>query len=118
MSPPIDAGSTLRAEQIASDDVEFHEKTGTYRTEFDFYSRPASVAVAEAVAAAAEADPLDIPPLHDTVDPDALDILFAPTTNGHVRPGGSTTFDFEGYRVTVRSHGTIEIEPLADVEDR
>lgn len=118
MSPPIDAASTLRAEQIASDEVEYHEQSGTYRTEFDFLGRPASVAVAEAVAAAAGMDPVDIPPLHSIVDPDALDILFAPTSVGDVRPGGSTTFDFEGYRVTVRSHGTIEIEPLADVEGR
>ena len=118
MSPPIDAGCTLRAEQIASDEVEFHEQSGTYRTEFDFHDRPASVAVVEAVAAAADMDPVDIPPLHSIVDPDALDILFAPTTAGHVRPGGSTSFDFEGYRVTVRSHGTIEIDPLANVDDR
>ncbi|QLG64342.1 hypothetical protein HUG12_20765 (plasmid) [Halorarum salinum] len=49
--------------------------------------------------------------LHDSVDPEALDRLFAPRDDGTPRPPGHVAFSVEGYRVTVYSGGDIAITP-------
>ncbi|MFB6129826.1 MAG: HalOD1 output domain-containing protein [Salinigranum sp.] len=64
-----------------------------------------SIAVVEAVAAAAEVSPADVdPPLAAAIDPDALDRLFAPDTDGRV------TFPYAGHEVTVTSDGLVTVE--------
>ncbi|QLG29671.1 hypothetical protein HUG10_18865 (plasmid) [Halorarum halophilum] len=50
-------------------------------------------------------------PLYDSVDPDALDRLFAPKTDGTPRPPGHVAFSVQDYRVTVYSSGEIAITP-------
>lgn len=49
--------------------------------------------------------------LYDSVDPDALDRIFAPRADGTARPPGHVAFSVEGYRVTVYSDGEIAITP-------
>lgn len=49
--------------------------------------------------------------LYDSVDPDALDRLFAPKADGTPRPPGHVAFGVQGYRVTVYSSGEIAITP-------
>lgn len=49
--------------------------------------------------------------LYDSVDPDALDTIFAQTSTGKPRPPGHVAFSVEGYRVTVYSTGHIVITP-------
>ena len=49
--------------------------------------------------------------LYDSVDPDALDRIFAPKRDGTPRPPGHVAFSVEGYRVTVYSSGEIAITP-------
>lgn len=49
--------------------------------------------------------------LYDSVDPDALNRLFAPKADGSVRPPGHVAFSVRGYRVTVYSSGEIAITP-------
>ena len=66
--------------------------------------KSASMTVVEAVGAAADTPVLELPPLFDAIDPDALDALFAGRpTNGVV------TFRYAGYDVTVRADGTVEL---------
>lgn len=72
---------------------------------------PPSVAVVEAVADATGRDPLELPSLSGTVDPDALNSILAPETarNGS---GGNTvqvSFEYAEVVVMVDSTGLIEV---------
>lgn len=68
----------------------------------------ASLAVVEAVAAADDASVLELPPLFDAVDPDALNAVFVDRgANGYAQ------FRYAGHVVTVRADGTVE---LADAD--
>jgi hypothetical protein len=51
--------------------------------------------------------------LYDSVDPDALDRIFA-STDGNTAVGGHVAFTVEGYRVTVYEDGRIVITPPAE----
>lgn len=66
------------------------------------------------VAVYSNRTPLDLPPLSDVIDPDAIDALFAATTGGHTRPGGTVEFDYAGYRVTISSDRSVSLEETAD----
>ena len=69
-----------------------------------------SETVIHAVAEAADVDPLELDPLHSTIDPDALDALFAPKYNGQPRDGDlQLTFSMAGYKVIVWSYGRVSV---------
>lgn len=70
--------------------------------------RPASVRVMEALSAQANVDPLELRPLYEVVDPDALDALFRGTSDGRSAPT-TVRFEYEGYTVAVRGDGEIQI---------
>jgi hypothetical protein len=72
---------------------------------------PPSVGVVEAVAAATGRDPLELPALSETIDPDALNSMLAPDT-AREASGGNTvqvTFEYAGVVVLVDSTGLIEV---------
>ncbi|WP_254767667.1 HalOD1 output domain-containing protein [Salinilacihabitans rarus] len=74
-----------------------------------------SYAVVEAVADAEGVPPKELCPpeyqaLHEVVDPQALDALFADRHDGTPRANGRVTFTFCGYRVTVTDGGAVELE--------
>ena len=61
----------------------------------------ASLAVIEAVAAVSGTDPIELPPLYDAVNPDALNALFEP----HERRTDSNLcveFSYNGFDIVVR----------------
>ena len=65
----------------------------------------ASEAVIHTVARETDRDPLELPPLFDAVDPDALDAL------ARTRRGGDVTFEYAGQTVTVDCDGqTVTVE--------
>jgi len=66
---------------------------------------PAS-AVLNAVAERKGVDTADLPPLYDTIGPDILEILHEADTDSDQQ----VTFDYVGYRITVRSDGSIVID--------
>lgn len=70
-----------------------------------------SLAVVDAVAERLDVPPGDVePPLNDVVDPDALDALFAPTSNGDPRTArGAVKFTYANQRVEVRADGTVYV---------
>ncbi|PSQ28626.1 hypothetical protein BRD03_02760 [Halobacteriales archaeon QS_9_68_17] len=74
------------------------------------YDRPDVGTVTEVVvsglAAAADADPLDLTPLTASVDPDALDELFR-----HASCDAMLTFEHDGYRVRVSGEGRVVVTP-------
>ena len=89
--------------------VEHVQESGTVRTQFDQEKTPASMAVIATLADLLETDPVELDPLHSTVDPDELD-AFVRVRNGtdgdiHV------TFTHESHVITVHSYGVISITP-------
>lgn len=63
----------------------------------------ASEAVLAAVADCADVDPTRLPPLYDTIDPDALDAIFRGGRPGRV------TFEYAGYEVTVCGRDQVTV---------
>lgn len=88
-------------------DVEYDPDSDRYLGSFDEQQTEASVAVVDAIAAVHHSDPMDLEPLYDSVDTDALDSLIANTD----RRSATVAFDVDELRVTVGCNGTIEIEP-------
>lgn len=60
--------------------------------------------VVEAVATYSDTDELELPPLFDSIDPDALDGLIRSMSHGTV------SFVYAGQRITVTSRGEIRVE--------
>lgn len=59
--------------------------------------------VIQAVAVYSNTDPLELPPLGDAVDPDALDACIGRMGDGQI------DFRYAGYAVTVHSDGTVDV---------
>lgn len=66
---------------------------------------PPSEAVVNAVAAAEDRDQLELSPIYDVIDTDALDSLLEGSR------GVNVTFQYEGYTVIVRENAEIILEP-------
>lgn len=64
--------------------------------------------VVEAVARAADCDPLEVEPLYSVLDPDALESLFAPCGAGS--RSGTVRFPLGGVRVTVVDGTGVRID--------
>lgn len=64
-----------------------------------------STAVLTAVAAAKETDPLSLPSLYETIDPDALDGVAACDTVG-------VSFEYAGYEIHVDGRESIALKSL------
>lgn len=75
----------------------------------DSEQRP-SERVVEAVAANQDVDPIELKPLYEVVDPDALDAIVGPS--GDVGPAAACTveFDYAGVSVVVRTDGSVHVE--------
>jgi hypothetical protein len=75
-------------------------------------NEPVSTAVVNAVSAVDGRHPTSLPPLTHVLDPDALDVLFAPRSNGELRPGGHVSFVYATCRVSVDNGEYVTIDPL------
>lgn len=72
---------------------------------------PLSQVIIEAVAEAEGISPDQLDrPLHNAIDPDALDALFAERTEAN----GYVVFDYYGYDITVHPDEQIALEPVHD----
>ena len=65
-------------------------------------------AVVEAIAEAEDTDPGDLPPLYETVDPDALERLFD-RRGGAGEASAVLGFEFETWHVFVAADGRIRV---------
>lgn len=72
---------------------------------------PISQYVVEKVAAETGIDPLELGPLHDHLDPDALNRLFTDTTSNTQRNQGCVIFPMAGCRVIVHADTTVDVIP-------
>jgi hypothetical protein len=100
--------------ETADDDVSPHGLVGEdrFRTTHDPSSdRTLCSAVVDAVAAVTGESPTELPPLHGSVDPDALN-TFVYGSDGGYRGGSDVTvsFEFSETLVTVGGGGTIVVE--------
>jgi hypothetical protein len=77
-------------------------------TAVDAQSESVTYRIADRIAAEYDASPLDLPPLHDYVDVDAIEALLA---DG--RPDTLVSFVYEAFVVTVRGDGTVTVVPEA-----
>jgi hypothetical protein len=71
-------------------------------------SQTPAEAVVEAVAAAADVDPLELPPLHDYVEPDALNKLFQ-HQDGSGTAETILSFKMKSWNVFIRADGCIRV---------
>lgn len=63
-----------------------------------------SETVVSSVATHRGVDPVALPPLYDTLDPDALDALFASACGD-----GQVTFEYAGCTVECAGDGTVDV---------
>ena len=75
-------------------------------------SRSTVERIVDAVASHSDTDPLDLSPLHEAIDADALDSLF------HEGSSGSVRFQYAGRTVTVDSEGSVDVarRPVGEPE--
>ena len=94
---------------IGVEAVEYSQGSPTVRTQFDQEKTPASLAVIATLAEVMDVDPLELDPLHATVDPEELDALVRVRngTDGDI----SVSFTHEGHTITVQSYGVVTITP-------
>lgn len=111
MDSEIDLSTGFVSDEIASPAVDFHEETGTYRTQFDVHTRPVSEAIVMAVAAATAKEPQELSPLYSVIDPEALDALFDAPPNCTSKQRLAITFEYADCRVSAKAHGTVVVDP-------
>ncbi len=83
---------------------------GIYRTTFDPATEPVTVAVLEALNAAAVSVCPDVV-LADSIDPDTLEQLYRETSPD----SWMLTFDHDGVEITLWGSGRIHIDPTGEV---
>lgn len=75
-------------------------------------AEPVSMAVVRAVSAVEGREPRFLRPLSDVLDPDALDVLFAPQDGGAPRTGGRISFVYSDCRITIDNGEYLTLQLL------
>lgn len=75
----------------------------------DSSSHRFSEGVVQAVAGSEDVDPMQLQPLYDVIDLEALDALFQRTADGAPATTGSVRFAYAGKTVVVHSDGSIQV---------
>lgn len=89
--------------------VRTDDRGGTRTVEIAPGEQP-SEAVVRAIAEATDRAVLDLPPLYESVDPDALDSVFGRRPDGTPREPGRVVFPLEDWLVAVDSNA-VSITP-------
>ena len=82
-----------------------------YCVERAIHDEPPSLAVVSVVADVTDNGPLELEPLYNSIDPDALDGLFQMSRAGPSRTGGQVSFTFEGCDVVVHGDRQVVVKP-------
>lgn len=80
----------------------------SHTSTFDTTTQRVSEELLLTIAALENTDPLEMPLLSDSVDPDALDTFVSTAANRYT--DGRVEFEYEGYHVRVTTDGTIALE--------
>lgn len=73
-----------------------------------------SSALVDVIAEELTVDPMDLDPLYQRVDPDALNSLFEPRNGRRPLPGTSVEFTYADFRVRVNASGQGYVYPPAE----
>lgn len=92
---------------VGLESLEYRRETGTYRAEYDRDAMDPSLAVVAALTDVLEVSPIDIEPLYEAVDTDALDALVESGTNADA----AVSFEVADHAITVRGDGTVTVDP-------
>lgn len=104
-------GST-RSDAPSTCSIGYDRRTGAYYATYDPTGGDSPVVdVVRAVSAIAGVPPCELEPLHEHVDPDALNALFGPHRCDASPPGVEICFTFHGHLVVVDGAGGIAIHP-------
>lgn len=88
---------------------------GAVATDYDVLPGSSiSTAVVQAIAEHEGIDPVELPPLHEAIDPDALDALFEGRTQ---TSDGTVTFTVREYQVTVHGRDRVTVT-LASLDEK
>jgi len=71
-----------------------------------------STEVVRRVASEASVDPIDLPPLYEAVDPDALDRFLESVDGTTPTVSEAVRFRYAGYHVAVEADGAVALSPL------
>jgi hypothetical protein len=71
-----------------------------------------SAIVVRAVSALEGREPSSLPPLSEVLDPDALDAMFEPRSNGRPRTGGQLSFVYSSCVVTIENGEYLSLDLL------
>lgn len=104
---------TAQSEGWGGSRIDYNEGADSYYVACES-SELASTNVVLSIAALEGVGPIDLPPLAETVDPDALNRVFSLSAEVN----GSISFEYAGYDVTVSSDGKLEIVPERDAVRR
>jgi hypothetical protein len=89
------------------------DSTAEVHHRFDPHTDSVVDEVLAAVAGMRDLDLTEAAPLAEVVDPDALEELFDPVSQGLADVAGYVVFTYEGLKVTVRSEGLVRVARLA-----
>lgn len=108
--PPAEAGRLL--ETASGRDLtdaafidEFDEQEGLYRVKYDSVQATPSLAVITVISNITGMDPLELDPLYECINVDALDALFT----ADISSVGQLTFQYSGYEITVGTDDVVEV---------
>lgn len=94
----------------STDVVTYDPQASAYYASHDWTSQGSlSVTLVTALAEVADVDPTEMQQLGTHVDPDALDALFEPRTDGDARSAGRLELPIDEFDVTVYADGEIII---------
>lgn len=90
--------------------IEYDSEADRYRIDVLPGHSAATTAVI-AIARVAGVDPVDMKPLHDSVDPELLESLHRAATDDAIRFDGEVTVSVDEYLIVVETDGTLSVEP-------
>ena len=109
--PPPDL-TQERMERVEPEEAaDYDSATDTYRVSFDATSHSLNESIISTVAAVSGTEPMELPPLYDVLDPDALEALIELNAARPAESDIHVTFTFNGYTVTVHTYGIIAVQP-------
>lgn len=76
------------------------------------HTEPLSLRVTQAVTDAADISPEELTPLYQSIDPEALDSLFAPTYSETSRSKGLVQFIYADHEIIIHSTGDVDVNPI------
>lgn len=93
---------------ISKDNIRFNPETDTYHLICDWSEETPSEVIVELVSTVAERDVMDLSPLYDAVDPEALDTLFR-TSETRPQPIDLVSVKYEGFKLSLYGTGEVSI---------